>query len=175
MCAPSWSNSATSCSRPMKLLHYVSQAPHTNICNSIMHKDLQNAAISLNESNSWRRLTTKDQKWLQNLFLCVLRDTLVSHASKLGLWLEQISTHRDRCFAKKSKNNNLRVKAAKSLTDVTRLNFFKVARAAFFSKYSPRHEVRRSARRPSPLTMIKEFLQKHCCIIILLLNMINQF
>ena len=65
MCALScaWSNSATSCSRPMKLLHYVSQAPHTNICNSIMHKDLQNAAISLNESNSWRRLTTKDQKW----------------------------------------------------------------------------------------------------------------
>ena len=65
MCALSWSNFATSCSRPMKLLHYVSQAPHTNICNSIMHKDLQNAAISLNESNSWRRLTTKDQKWLQ--------------------------------------------------------------------------------------------------------------
>ena len=58
-------NFATSCSRPMKLLHYVSQAPHTNICNSIMHKDLQNAAISLNESNSWRRLTTKDQKWLR--------------------------------------------------------------------------------------------------------------
>ena len=45
--------------------HYVSQAPHTNICNSIMHNDLQNAAILLNESNSWRRLTTKDQKWLQ--------------------------------------------------------------------------------------------------------------
>ena len=37
MCALSWSNFATSCSRPMKLLHYVSQAPHTNICNSIMH------------------------------------------------------------------------------------------------------------------------------------------
>ena len=68
MCALSWSNFATSCSRPMKLLHYVSQAPHTNICNSIMHKDLQNAAISLNESNSWRRLTTKDQKWLQTWF-----------------------------------------------------------------------------------------------------------
>ena len=44
----------------MKLLHYVSQAPHTNICNSIMHKDLQNAAISLNDSNSWLRLTTKE-------------------------------------------------------------------------------------------------------------------
>ena len=68
MCALSWSNFATSCSCPMKLLHYVSQAPHTNICNSIMHKDLQNAAISLNESNSWRRLTTKDQKWLQTWF-----------------------------------------------------------------------------------------------------------
>ena len=37
-CVLSWSNFATSCSRPMKLLHYVSQAPHTNICNSIMHK-----------------------------------------------------------------------------------------------------------------------------------------
>ena len=68
MCALSWSNFATSCSRPMKLLHYVSQAPHTNICNSIMHKDLQNAAISLNESNSWRRLTTKDHIWLQTWF-----------------------------------------------------------------------------------------------------------
>ena len=56
ICDLSWSNFATSCSRPMKLLHYVSQAPHKNICNSIMHKDLQNAAISLNESNSWRRL-----------------------------------------------------------------------------------------------------------------------
>ena len=41
------------------------------------------------------------------------------------------------------------------LTDVTRLNFFEVARAAFFSKYSPRHEVRSSARRTSPLTMVK--------------------
>ena len=68
MCALSWSNFATSCSRPMKLLHYVSQAPHTNICNSIMHKDLQNAAISLNESNWWRRLTTKDKKWLKTWF-----------------------------------------------------------------------------------------------------------
>ena len=57
-----------SCSRPMKLLHYVSQAPHTNICNSIMHKDLQKAAISLSESNSWRRLTTKDHTWLQIWF-----------------------------------------------------------------------------------------------------------
>ena len=86
MCALSWSNFATSCSRPMKLLHYVSQAPHTNICNSIMHKDLQNAAISLNESNSWRRLITKEHTWLQTWFqtpLChiamclrVLRDAL---------------------------------------------------------------------------------------------------
>ena len=33
------------------------------------------------------------------------------------------------------------------LTDVTRLNFFEVARAAFFSKYySPRQEVRSVAR-----------------------------
>ena len=67
MCARSWSNFATSCSRPMKLLHYVSQAPYTNICNSIMHIDLQNAAISLNESNSWRRLTTKERV---NLWQC---------------------------------------------------------------------------------------------------------
>ena len=68
MRALSWSNFATSCSRPMKLLHYVSQAPHTNICNSNMHKDLQNAAISLNESNSWRRLTTKEHTWLKTWF-----------------------------------------------------------------------------------------------------------
>ena len=62
------SNVATSCSRPMKLLHYVSQAPHTNICNSIMHKDLQNVAISLNESNLWRSLITKVHTWLQTWF-----------------------------------------------------------------------------------------------------------
>ena len=37
--------------------------------------------------------------------------------------------------------------------DFTRLNFFEVARAAFFS--SPRQEVRSSARRASPLTMVK--------------------
>ena len=43
---------------------------------------------------------------------------------------------------------------SKYLTDVTCLNFFEVARAAFFSKYySPRHEVRSSAHRTSPLTM----------------------
>ena len=30
------------------------------------------------------------------------------------------------------------------LTDVTRLNFFEVARAAFFSKYSPRYEITRA-------------------------------
>ena len=46
ICALSWSNFVSSCSRPMKLLHYVSQAPHTDICNSIMHKDFLNAAIS---------------------------------------------------------------------------------------------------------------------------------
>ena len=45
------------------------------------------------------------------------------------------------------------VRSELSLTDVTRLNFFEVARAAFFS--SPRHEVRSSARRTSPLTMVK--------------------
>jgi len=44
-----------------------------------------------------------------------------------------------------------------NLTDVTRLNFFEVARAAFFSKYiSPKYEVRSSARRTSPLTMVKK-------------------
>jgi len=39
---------------------------------------------------------------------------------------------------------------------VTRLNYFEVARAAFFSKYfSPRHKVQSSTRRTSPLTMVK--------------------
>ena len=42
------------------------------------------------------------------------------------------------------------------LTDVTRLNFFKVARAAFFSKYQPEARGTISkARRASPLTMVK--------------------
>ena len=46
--------------------------------------------------------------------------------------------------------------------DVTRLNFFEVARAAFFSKYniSPKHEVRSSARRISPLTMVKHAVRR---------------
>ena len=46
---------------------------------------------------------------------------------------------------------------ASTMTDVTRLNFFEVARAAFFSKYfSPRHKVQSSTRRASPiLTMVK--------------------
>ena len=45
-----------------------------------MHKDLQNAAISLNESNSWRRLTTKEHTWLKTWFqtpLCTARRRLV--------------------------------------------------------------------------------------------------
>ena len=40
---------------------------------------------------------------------------------------------------------------------ITRLNFFEVARAAFFSKCSPRQDVRSSARRTSLLTMVNWF------------------
>ena len=79
MCTLSWSNFATSCSRPMKLLHYVSQAPHTNICNLIMHKDLQNAAISLNESNSWRRLTTKEHSSVRGFFRAPFTPKIEAH------------------------------------------------------------------------------------------------
>ena len=43
------------------------------------------------------------------------------------------------------------------LTDVTRLNFFEVARAAFSRNICLRHEVRTSARRTSPLTMVKNY------------------
>ena len=45
----------------------------------------------------------------------------------------------------------------KNLTDVTRLKFFEGALAAFFSKCQsegPRHEVRSSVRRTSPLTIV---------------------
>ena len=73
MCARSWSNFATSCSRPMKLLHYVSQAPHTNICNSIMHKDLQNAEFCLQQEAKPRGGSATYDKCLR-----VLRDALVS-------------------------------------------------------------------------------------------------
>ena len=45
----------------MKSLHYVSQAPHMNICNPIMHTDLQNAAISFSQCN-------KGQARAQNFF-----------------------------------------------------------------------------------------------------------
>ena len=93
MCALSWSNFATSCSRPMKLLHYVSQAPHTNICNSIMHKNLQNAAISLNESNSWRRLTTKEHTWLQTWFQTPLCASRPLQPKKFDFFRNKISHH----------------------------------------------------------------------------------
>ena len=47
------------------------------------------------------------------------------------------------------------------MTDVTRLNFFEVARAAFFSKYyGPKQVQRSSARRASPLTMDKVHIAK---------------
>ena len=51
-----------------------------------------------------------------------------------------------------------------SLTDVTRLNYFEVARAAFFSKYCQRQVQRNSACRASPLTMDNDFVYYHVAI-----------
>ena len=50
----------------------------------------------------------------------------------------------------------MQMQYGKTLTDVTHLNFFEVARAALSSRnISPRQEVRCSARQTSPLTMVK--------------------
>ena len=83
-------------SNTMKLLHYVSQAPHTNINNWIIHKDLQNAAISLNESNSWRRLTTKEHTWLltgdtRKIFVSNIKTVDESHSARVLIGCKPIN------------------------------------------------------------------------------------
>ena len=59
---------------------------------------------------------------------------------------------------------NFTIGVSHRLTDVTRLNFFEESkRAPLFSRNSPtRHEVRSSARRTSPLTMVNLIICLSC-------------
>ena len=91
----------------MKSLHYVSQAPHMNICNPIMHIDLQNAAISLDESNYWRRLTTKGSIWSKTWFQPPLCITCAKHHSGINKE-EQLLVARCTTGLRRASNNSSR-------------------------------------------------------------------